>query len=143
MMSLFVVSMAVSHSSSAIKITFGSKCHPDDNGGCTGEKGICIIIEIKNATGLLRESDPQANLGDDMAMAELTRVDDGHYRLDILAQRSDVLNGPFFTVEQPISLNAELLTLLGVQSVVIQPGRYSVDYSNCRYGSVLLETASR
>lgn len=141
MMALFVVSMAVSHSSSAIKITFGSKCHPDDNGGCAGDRGICIIIEIKNAEGLFRETDPSSGLGDDMAIAELTRVDGARFRLDILAQRSDVANGPFFTVEQPIALNPELLTLMGLQSIVIKPGRYPVDYSGHRYGSVLLDAA--
>lgn len=142
-MALFASSMAFSHPSSAIKITFGSKCHPDDNGGCTGDRGICIIIEIKNAEGLFRETDPRPALGDDMAMAELTRTDAAHIRLDILAQQSDVINGPYFTVEQPVALNPELVTKLGLQCAVIQPGRYPVDYSTLRYGSVLLDAVSR
>ncbi|MFM2134819.1 MAG: hypothetical protein RL021_219, partial [Bacteroidota bacterium] len=140
---LFASSMAVSHPSSAIKITFGTKCHPDDNGGCDGDKGICIIIEIKNAEGLFRETDPRPALGDDMAMAELACTDAAHIRLDILAQQSDVVNGPYFTVEQPVALNAELVTKLGLQYAVIQPGRYSVDYSTRRFGTVLLDAVTR
>ncbi|MFM2135696.1 MAG: hypothetical protein RL021_1096, partial [Bacteroidota bacterium] len=34
-------------------------------------------------------------------------------------------------------------TKLGLQYAVIQPGRYAVDYSTRRYGSVLLDAVTR
>lgn len=78
-----------------------------------------------------------------MAVAELTRVDATHFRFEVLAQRSDVANGPYFTVAQPVALDAELLSMMGLQSMVIQPGKYPVDYSNQQHGSILLDAVSR
>lgn len=139
----FCAAFFFSNSSQAIKVTFGTKCHPDDNGGCTGERGICIIIEIKNAEALAREISPSAFLGDDMAYGELTRVDESHLRLDVLAQKSDVPLTGNFKVEQPVQLKEEVCRQLGLQSVVIQAGEYRVDYAGCRFGTILLDVSGR
>jgi hypothetical protein len=140
---LLAAGMGLSHSSSAIKITFGTKCHPDDNGGCAGDRGICVIIEIRNAEQLVRSADPSTLLGDDMAYGDLVRIDENRFRLDILSQRSDVPLSPLFTVEQPVELRGDLPGRFGVQSLVIRPGQYQVDYSRHMYGSVILQAAVR
>jgi hypothetical protein len=122
----------------AIKITFGTKCHPDGAGACVGERGFCLIIEIRKVDPSARMAHPNTFLGDDMALGEMAIVSQGIVRLDVLEQRSDVELTDHFMVEEDIPLNEVLCRELGVNAAVIRAGNYPVDYSALRYGSVLL-----
>ena len=136
---LLLGSLAYSNSSSAIKLTFGTKCHPSGDGACEGDRGICIIIEIKNAEWMTRYLDVSALLGDDMAYADAALTGQNRLRLDVLGQHSDAKLDPSFKVEAPITLSSGLASDLGVKSVVILPGVYPVDYSLQRFGTVMLD----
>jgi hypothetical protein len=122
----------------AIKITFGTKCHPDGAGACVGERGFCLIIEIRKVDPSARMLHPNTYLGDDMALGEMLLVSSDVVRLDILEQRSDVELNDHFVVEEDIPLNEIVCRELGVNNAVIRAGSYPVDYSALRYGSVLL-----
>lgn len=134
--SIFLLTTSFCQQAHAIKITFGTKCHPDGNGACVGDRGICLIIEIKKNNALARYADPSGFLGDDMAYGEMTMSGHGMIRLDILAHQSDVTVDEQFTVEEPITLNEEIARELGYKEVTIHPGIYRVDYGAYRLGSV-------
>ncbi len=133
-----VCAVAFSFHAHAVKITFGTKCHPDGAGSCVGERGICLIVEIKKKPAA-RMIEPASSLGDDMAMGEMTITGAHSIRLEILAQQSDVELGPHFTLEEPIELNREVTQALGAQQVILRAGVYIVDYSHCRMGAVMLD----
>lgn len=128
-----------SNESKAVKITFGTKCHPDGQGSCVGERGICLIIEIKSNATLARYPDPAVLLGDDMAYGELTIEGQNRVRLDVLSQHSDVQLDGHFTVEQPVQLSDEVCRALGCKALTLQPGVYSVDYAAYRLGTVMMD----
>jgi hypothetical protein len=125
--------------SKAVKITFGTKCHPDGQGSCVGERGICLIIEIKANSALARYPDPGVVLGDDMAYGEIGLIGQDRIRLDVLAHHSDVKVDEHFTLEEPVQLSDELCHALGCRSATLQPGVYDVDYSAHRLGTILMD----
>lgn len=122
-----------------IKITFGTKCHPDGTGACVGERGFCLIIEIRKVDPSARMVNPNTLLGDDMAFGELVILSPTTARLNILDQRSDVELNNQFVVEEEIRLSDEVCQALGVNAATIRAGNYSVDYGSLRYGTVLLD----
>lgn len=142
--SLFMmIFLSLTQQAQAVKITFGTKCHPDGNGACVGERGICLIIEIKKNNSLARHADPSPYLGDDMAYGEMTMISASEVRLDVLSQHSDVeLNGEFI-IEQPVVLNSEISGDLGYSKVVLLPGVYQVIYGSSPLGSVDISVAIR
>lgn len=134
-----LVALFQAQEAKAVKITFGTKCHPDGNGACVGERGFCLIIEIRKVDPSARIAQPNALLGDDMALGELEMLSPTTVRLDILDQRSDVELNNQFVVEEEIRLNDEVCQALGVNAATIRAGNYSVDYGSLRYGTVLLD----
>jgi hypothetical protein len=138
-----LLTISFSQPAQAIKITFGTKCHPDGNGACVGDRGICLIIEIKKNQALARYADPSGFLGDDMAYGEMTMTTHGVIRLDVLSQNSDVLLEEHFTIEEPVVLSEELSRDFGFREVTLLPGVYTVDYGAFRYGSVQLPVSVR
>ena len=135
LLSLFIYSKE----SKALKVTFGTKCHPDGKGSCVGERGMCLIIEIKPNTALAKYPDPGTMLGDDMAYGEMTINGDHTIQLDVIAQHSDVTIDDHFTIEQPIELPDDVCQQLGCKSLTLQPGVYQVDYAACRLGTIMID----
>ena len=135
---VLIIALLPSNDAKAVKITFGTKCHPDGTGACVGERGICLIIEMRKVDPAHRVFHPNSLLGDDMALGDLVLLSRTTMRLDIMEQRSDAeLNGEFI-VESDIRLNDEICRELGVNTATIRAGIYSVDYSMMRYGAVVL-----
>lgn len=140
---VLMLTISMTQQARAVKITFGTKCHPDGNGACVGERGICLIIEIKKNNSLSRHVDPTPFLGDDMAYGEMTLISNNEVRLQVLAQNSDVRMGEEFILEEPIVLNAEVSGDLGYAKMVLLPGVYRVDYSLIPLGTVNIPVAIR
>ncbi|MFM8432814.1 MAG: hypothetical protein ACKOA1_08465 [Bacteroidota bacterium] len=140
---LVLILLSFTQQAQAVKITFGTKCHPDGNGACVGERGICLIIEIKKNPGLARQADISNVLGDDMGYADLNMVSGNQVRLDVLAQRSDVTLSDEFIIEEPVVLNSEVSADLGHAKVVLLPGVYRVDYGMLPFGSIVIPVAVR
>lgn len=129
----------VSNDSSAIKIRFGTKSRPDSEGNCVGDRGICLIVEIKLGPALARNAGVFDDLGDDMAYGDLEIVGSSQLRLDIIEQNSDAELGPYFVLGDDIILGDEICKELNVDRVQLSKGSYKVDYSEFRYGSVFID----
>lgn len=136
---LMLIALLWAGESQALKVTFGTKCHPDGSGSCVGERGICLIIEVKKVTDDMFRLDPRAYLGDDMAVGELTVSSADEITLEVLNQQSDVAMRPDFILEGPLTLNEEICQSLGFRRIQLQAGSYPVDYSQQRLGTVRLK----
>jgi hypothetical protein len=124
------------NASAKVKIIIGTRSHPDSSGhGCTGDKGICIIVQ----TGvLLRQR--SSDLGDDMGIAEISVLQPGKLNFDILLDNAKDNKGTYFFVLKDVRFNEEICKALGVNSMVVKAGKYLVDYSKLENGSVVLRT---
>lgn len=136
---LMLIALLWAGESQALKVTFGTKCHPDGSGSCVGERGICLIIEIKKVSDDMLRLDPRTYLGGDMAVGELTVSSADEITLEVLDQVSDAAMRPDFILEGPLTLNEEVCQALGFQRIQLQPGTYPVDYSQQRLGTIRLK----
>lgn len=116
-----------------IKIKFGTKSRPDGNGGCGGDKGICIVIETSLFDGGV------LGINEGVADGEIVNQS-GHtfLRWDMEADNSDNQPGAAFNVRGLTELSPEVSAALGQESVTIQPGTYPMDYSTNPFGVALL-----
>jgi hypothetical protein len=122
--------------SAKFKIVFGTKSHPDTAGnGCVGPSGTCVIVSFRAYHG-----QPTGDLGDNMGVAELSIMDDGKLKFDILFDSAtDNKDDKFFIVERNIDVSEEVCRGLGLSTLRIKQGRYLKNYTNLQNGSVILD----
>jgi len=135
LMALFL-SLISTSADARIKVSFGTKSHPDSTGYCGGDKGICIIIDIGRYSG-----GEVYGLGDAMGVANIGLTDDGDLKMEILYDSEKENKGDYFIVEKDVPLNEEICKELEVSSLSIKAGKYLVDYSQFENGSVILNTS--
>ena len=113
------------------KLVFGTRSHPGASDNCEGDRGICIIIHGR----IVNDDFDIKDLGDDMGLAEIEIVD-GELKMNILFDNSKNCFDRVFHVIKDVSLDEEVCEALGYRHVVIQSGKYGVDFSRFRYGAV-------
>lgn len=117
------------------KIVFGTKSHPcsaNDSCYCTGDRGICLIIDWKIAN----TSDFNSQIENE-GIAEVVNLPNNKIKFkmlkdnSVISQNSDTL----FYVSEDYLLNG-----LFIQNLTIKEGVYSIDYSTNTLGDIIMDT---
>jgi hypothetical protein len=125
------------------KIVFGTKSHPcgddadDEECYCTGDKGICLIIEPS-----VVQSEPDS-LETGHGYGKWNVQDNGQ-KMDIkILDNYELDQGSSFYVEENIQLSSDVARALGYNSVTIESGQYNVDYTDLIHGEVVVDVITQ
>lgn len=113
-----------------IKIIFGTRVHPSDDGkGCEGEKGICLIVTTKD----LRTQ------GTALGEAQVEEVD-GHIRLSIQRDPDPAMDHEnTFYLYSDKRLPADVALAFGYREIILKKGEYRIDKSDNPLGTVKID----
>jgi hypothetical protein len=113
-----------------IKIIFGTRVHPSDDGkGCEGDKGICLIVITKD----LRIQ------GTDLGEAQVEEID-GHIRLSIQRDPDPVMdheNTFYLYSDKP--LPPDVAMAFGYREITLKKGEYRIDKSDNPLGTIKID----
>ena len=114
------------------KIIFGTKSRPNDKGtGCTGNKGICLIIVPKKFT-------PDMNIPAYQGVAEI-KIEGEKIHFTFSQINNDDPTQTLFEVSKDFPLGIEVSSLLNFNNVTLKQGNYPIDYSRNIFGEVYID----
>ena len=108
------------------------------NNGCEEGHGLCVIISWR----IVDENFDVKDLADDMGLAEIEIVDN-QLVMNLLYDRSKGSLDRNFDVVKNIMLDQNVCEQLGYRSILIEAGKYELDFKNFKYGSVMLPVQLR
>lgn len=122
------------------KIVFGTKSKPCGTGGendedpcyCSGEKGICLVIEPQVVSSAPESFEPNEGYGQWNVRSSATEMD------IVIHDAYDLDTSSVFEVYEDINLPTSVASELGYSSVVIEAGEYDMDYLTYQHGSVVV-----
>lgn len=121
-------------------IIFGTRSHPTCSDCCEGGGGICLIISAKISQS------PTLGIQDKgLGIADWTLLTSNKLEIKMIANNSPFAKNEdpnLFLVNKDYKVDASIAKALGLNSLIIKKGKYKIDYTLNRQGTILVDAIS-